>query len=147
MQLGDKTFKVHLDGYNFVPFFKGEVAQGPRHEFFYFTDNGDLTALRYDDWKLSFKTIKGNLFTGTPESTNVPLSPTCGRIRGSATRIESMMYASWWGDKLWTMVPGVTIVGQFLATFREYPPSQRGGTLSIERALEMVQQGASGPGH
>jgi arylsulfatase len=45
------------------------------------------------------------------------------------------------------MVPGVTIVGQFLATFKEYPPSQRGGTLSIERALEMVQQGASGGGH
>jgi arylsulfatase A-like enzyme len=43
MQVGDKTFKVHLDGYNFLPFFKGEVAQGPRHEFFYFTDNGDLT--------------------------------------------------------------------------------------------------------
>ena len=70
---GDKTFKNHLDGYNFLPFFKGEVAEGPRHEFFYFTDNGDLTALRYDDWKVSFKTIKGNLFTGKEDSTNVPL--------------------------------------------------------------------------
>jgi hypothetical protein len=59
---------------------------------------------------------------------------------------ESMMYASWWGDKLWTMVPGVTIVGQFFQTFKEYPPSQMGGTLSIERALALVQQGASG-GH
>jgi hypothetical protein len=47
--------------------------KGPRSEFFYFTDNGDLTAVRYNDWKLSFKTIKGNLFTGTEESTNVPL--------------------------------------------------------------------------
>ena len=147
MQVGDKTFKVRLDGYNFVPFFKGEVAQGPRHEFFYFTDNGDLTALRYDDWKLSFKTIKGNLFTGTPESTNVPLVTNLRQDPWERYQDESMMYARWWGDKLWTMVPGVTIVGQFLATFREYPPSQRGGTLSIERALEMVQQGASGPGH
>jgi arylsulfatase len=146
MQVGDKTFKVHLDGYNFVPFFKGEVAQGPRHEFFYFTDNGDLTALRYDDWKLSFKTIKGNLFTGTPESTNVPIVTNLREDPWERYQDESMMYARWWGDKLWTMVPGVTIVGQFLATFKEYPPSQRGGTLSIERALEMVQQGASGGG-
>jgi arylsulfatase A-like enzyme len=146
MQVGDKTFKVHLDGYNFMPFFKGEVAQGPRHEFFYFTDNGDLTALRYDDWKLSFKTIKGNLFTGTPESTNVPLVTNLRQDPWERYQDESMMYARWWGDKLWTMVPGVTIVGQFLATFREYPPSQVGGTLSIERALEMVQQGASGGG-
>jgi len=146
MQVGDKTFKVHLDGYNFVPFFKGETAAGPRHEFFYFTDNGDLTALRYDDWKLSFKTIKGNLFTGTPESTNVPLVTNLRQDPWERYQDESMMYARWWGDKLWTMVPGVTIVGQFLATFREYPPSQVGGTLSIERALEMVQQGASGAG-
>lgn len=43
------------------------------HEFFYFTDNGDLTAVRYDDWEVTVKTIKGNLFTGTEESTNVPL--------------------------------------------------------------------------
>jgi arylsulfatase A-like enzyme len=61
---GDKTFKNHLDGYNFMPFFKGEVAEGPRHEFFYFSDNADLMAVRYNAWKLSFKTIQGNLFTG-----------------------------------------------------------------------------------
>src|SRR6266853_3939310 len=73
LKVGDKTFKTHLDGYNFLPFLKGEVTEGPRKEFFYFTDNGDLTAVRYADWKLSFKTIKGNLFTGTEESTNVPL--------------------------------------------------------------------------
>jgi arylsulfatase len=73
MKVGDKTFKVHLDGYNFQPFLKSDAAEGPRKEFFYFTDNGDLTSLRYADWKISFKTIKGNLFTGTEESTNVPL--------------------------------------------------------------------------
>jgi len=68
-------------------------------------------------------------------------------MQSTQNKTWSMMYARWWGDKLWTMAPGVTIVGRFLATFREYPPSQRGGTLSIERALEMVQQGANGPGH
>jgi len=52
---GDKTFKNHLDGYNFLPYFKGQVAEAPRHEFFYFSDNGDLMALRYDAWKIALK--------------------------------------------------------------------------------------------
>jgi arylsulfatase A-like enzyme len=63
IKVGDKTFKNYLDDYNFLSFFKGEVAEGPRHEFFYFSDNADLMALRYNAWKISFKTIKGNLFT------------------------------------------------------------------------------------
>jgi arylsulfatase A-like enzyme len=146
MKVGDKTFKNHLDGYNFLPFFKGEVAQGPRHEFFYFTDSGDLTALRYDDWKISFKTIKGNLFTGTPETTNVPLVTNLREDPWERYPDESMMYARWWGDKLWTMVPAVTIVGGFLQTFKEYPPSQVSGTLTVDRALDMIQKGAAGGG-
>jgi arylsulfatase A-like enzyme len=146
LTVGDKTFKTHLDGYNFMPFLKGDVAEGPRKEFFYFTDNGDLTALRYGDWKLSFKTIKGNLFTGSEESTNVPLVTNLRQDPWERYQDESMMYARWWGDKLWTMVPGVNIVGGFLLTFKEYPPSQVGGSLSIEKALQMVQNGASGGG-
>ena len=147
MKVGDKTFKVHLDGYNFQPFFKGDVAESPRREFFYFTDNGDLTALRYNPWKLSFKTIKGNLFTGTEQSTNVPLVTNLREDPWEKFQDESMMYARWWGDKLWTMVPGVTIIGGFLATFREFPPSQVGGSLSIEKALQMLQQGTKGAGN
>jgi hypothetical protein len=76
---GDKTFKTHLDGYNFMPFFKGEVAAGPRHEFFYFGPTADLMALRYDDWKVSFKTIKGNLFNGSVETTQAPIRAILGR--------------------------------------------------------------------
>jgi arylsulfatase len=146
MKVGDKTFKTHLDGYNFLPFLKGEVAEGPRKEFFYFTDNGDLTAVRYADWKLSFKTIKGNLFTGTEESTNVPLVTNLRQDPWERYQTESMLYGRWWGDKLWTMVPAVTLVGGFLQTFKEYPPSQVGGSLSIEKALQMVERGASGGG-
>ncbi len=146
LKVGDKTFKTHLDGYNFMPFLRGDVAEGPRKEFFYFTDNGDLTAVRYNDWKLSFKTIKGNLFTGTEESTNVPLVTNLRQDPWERYQDQSMMYARWWGDKLWTMVPGVNLVGGFLLTFKEYPPSQVGGSLSIEKALQMVERGASGGG-
>jgi arylsulfatase A-like enzyme len=144
---GNKTFKNHLDGYNFLPFFKGEATEGPRHEFFYFSDNADLMALRYNAWKLSFKTIKGNLFTGTEETTNVPLVTNLRQDPWERYQDESMLYGRWWGDKLWTMVPAVTIVGGFLQTFEAYPPSQRSGSLSVSRFLDAIQSGASGSGH
>ena len=72
-QAGAKTFKNHLDGYNFMPFFEGKVTESPRREFFYFSDNADLMAMRFDQWKITFKTIVGNLFSGKEESTNLPL--------------------------------------------------------------------------
>jgi arylsulfatase len=144
---GNKTFKNHLDGYNFLPYFKGEVAEGPRHEFFYFSDNADLMALRYNAWKLSFKTIKGNLFTGAEETTNVPLVTNLRADPWERYQDESMLYGRWWGDKLWTMVPAVTIVGGFLQTFEAYPPSQRSGSLSVTRFLDAIQSGAAGAGH
>lgn len=146
MKVGDKTFKNHLDGYNFLPFFKGETAEGPRHEFFYFGAGADLMALRYDDWKVSFKTIKGNLFNGQVETTGAPLVTNLRQDPWERYQVESMNYGQWWGEKLWTMV-AVNIVGEFLQTFREYPPSQVSGSLSIEKALQMLQEGASAGGH
>jgi arylsulfatase A-like enzyme len=143
---GNKTFKSHLDGYNFLPYFKGEAPIGPRREFFYFSDNGDLMALRYNEWKLSFKTIKGNLFTGTVETTNVPLVTNLRQDPWERYQDESMLYGRWWGDKLWTMVPAVTIVQGFLGTFVAYPPSQKGGSISVERFLDAISTGAAGQG-
>jgi arylsulfatase A-like enzyme len=147
VKVGDKTFKNHLDGYNFMPYFKGEVAKGPRHEFFYFTDNGDLTAVRYDDWKVAFKTIKGNLFTGTEESTNVPWVTNLRQDPWERYQQESTSYGRWWGDKLWTLIPSGAVVGQFLESFKEFPPSQVSGTTGVERALQAIQAGSKGAGN
>jgi len=146
MKVGDKTFNNHLDGYNFLPFFKGEVSSGPRHEFFYFTNDADLMALRYDAWKISFKTIHGNLYNGKVESTTVPLVTNLREDPWERYQVESMNYGKWWGEKTWTLMPAVAIVGQFLQTFKEYPPSQANGSVSVEKALQMLQVGSSGGG-
>ncbi len=143
---GAKTFKNHLDGYNFMPYFKGE-APAPRHEFFYFSDNADLMAVRYNAWKVSFKTIEGNLFNGKPDSTNVPLVTNLRQDPWERYQDESLLYGRWWGEKLWTMIPAVGIVGQFLGTFKDYPPSQVSGSLSVEKALSMLQAGSRGSGN
>lgn len=144
--IGSKTFKTHLDGYDFMPFFRGDADKGPRREFFYFTDDADLNSVRYNDWKVSFKNVKGNLFTGTPESTNVPIVTNLREDPFERYPEQSMLYGKWWGDKLWTLIPSVTIVGQFLQTFKEYPPSQVSGTFSVEKALESLQNGVAGGG-
>jgi arylsulfatase A-like enzyme len=146
LKVGDKTFKNHLDGYNFLPFFKGDVAAGPRHEFFYFGSDADLMAMRYDDWKVSFKTIKGNLFNGQIETTTAPIVTNLRQDPWERYQVESMNYGKWWGEKLWTMVPAVQIVGGFLQSFREYPPSQASGGLTVSQFLEGISKGAAGGG-
>jgi arylsulfatase A-like enzyme len=144
---GDKTFKVHLDGYNFLSFFKGDATNGPRHEFFYFTDNGNLNALRYNDWKIEFAWIQGNLFTGERKSQNVPIVVNLREDPFERFPDESAMYTRWWGDKLWTLVPAQAIVGQFLQSFQEFPPSQKNGSFDVSQFLDALQSGASGGGH
>jgi len=146
MKAGDKTFRNHLDGYNFLPYFKGEADKGPRREFFYFNDSGDLNALRYNAWKVSFKTVKGNLFTGKQDSTNVPLVTNLRQDPWERYQYESMLYGHWWGEKLWTLIPAVGIVGQFLESFREYPPSQKSTSFGVEDALKALEQGSRGAG-
>jgi arylsulfatase A-like enzyme len=144
--VGDNTFRTHLDGYNFMPYFKGEVAAGPRHEFFYFSNTADLMATRYDQWKVSFKTIKGNLFTGEASSTQAPSVTNLRQDPWERYQDESMNYGRCWGEKLWAMVPATVIVSQFLGNFKEYPPSQASGGPTVTQFLDAVSQGASGAG-
>ena len=138
-KVGDRTFKNHIDGYNFVPFFKGDTASGPRDDFFYFSDNADLNAVRYRDWKIAFSWVKGNLFTGQQESLNVPIVVNLRMDPFERFPDQSMSYVQWWGEKLWTLVPAQAIVAQYLKTFIEYPPSQKSGNLGVKQFLEKIQ--------
>ena len=139
MKIGDKTFKTHLDGYNFLPFFKGEMAKGPRREIFYFDDNANLNALRIDDWKLSFKVIEGNIATATVQTPNMPILINLRMDPFERFSTGSQMYFRWAADKLWMFVPAQVIVGQFVASFKEFPPSQKSGTFSVDQVLEQLQ--------
>lgn len=138
---GDKTFKNHLDGYNFRPFFEGAEKEGPRAEFFYFSDNADLMAVRYKAWKITFKTIVGNLFTGKEDSTNVPIVTNLRQDPWERYQTEGLLYGKWWGEKLWTLMPASGIVAKFLGTFKEFPPSQASGSFGVEQALKALEEG------
>jgi arylsulfatase len=139
---GDKTFKTHLDGYNFLPFFKGEEAKGPRQEIFYFDDSANLNAVRVQDWKLSFRIMEGNLLTSTAKSPNMPIICNLRQDPFERYASESAMWMRWASDKLWTFVPAQKIVGEFLATFKEFPPSQKSGSFSVDQVLQQLSAGA-----
>lgn len=136
LQVGDKSFKTHLDGYNFMPFFKGETDKGPRREIFYFDDNASLNAVRVNDWKIHFKVQEGNLQDSVLRSVNMPYVINIRQDPFERFMRESKMYFRWWADKLWTFVPAQEVVGEFVASFKEFPPSQPSATFGPDQALE-----------
>jgi arylsulfatase A-like enzyme len=147
LTVGAKTFKTHLDGYNFMPFFKGDEAKGPRREIFYFDDNASLNAVRVDDWKIHFKIMEGNLAEAVLKPLNMPQVINLRQDPFERFPTESHMYFRWWADKLWTFVPVQMIVGQFIQTFREFPPSQRSGSSGVDQVLaQLVSPGGAGVG-
>ena len=145
-QAGDKTFKVHLDGYNFLPHFKGEEEKGPRIDYFYFSDDGDLMALRYDNWKLVFLEQRSQGTMKVWSDPFVPLRvPKLFNLRTDPFEradITSNTYWDWIFDHVYLFVPAQKIVGDFLKTFVEYPPRQKAASFTVDQVLEKLQEGA-----
>jgi arylsulfatase len=141
---GNKTFKVHLDGFNLMPFFKGEVKENPRKGFLYWSDDGDLLALRVAHWKCTFMEQRAHGF-GVWEEPFVSMRlPDIYNLRSDpferAKEEATMFYGKWKADRAFLLVPAQQIVGQFLQTFREFPPRQRPASFSIDQALEKARQ-------
>jgi arylsulfatase A-like enzyme len=134
---GDKTFKVHLDGYDMTDLLSGK-GPSKRKEIFYFEDEGGLNALRYGDWKLHFA-IKNDWWGDVSQPRTLPLVINLREDPFEVTP-ESKMYDRWYADELWTLLPAQAIVGQFLQTFREFPQRQKSTTFNIDRILEQMQK-------
>jgi arylsulfatase len=125
-----KTFKIHADGYNFLPYFKGEAEKGPREEIYYFSQGGELNAIRVQDWKIHFATQVGNIATGTRSTPGWPLLVNLRADPYEKGPNEADLgYLRWYGDNLWTFVPAQNFIKKFLATIPEYP-FQEGGSLN-----------------
>ncbi|MCI0365209.1 MAG: arylsulfatase [Phycisphaerales bacterium] len=144
MKVGDKNFKVHIDGYNITDALAGK-SPSPRHEFFYFNDDGSLVGLRYDQWKVVFAEQREHGFNVWEEPFVALRLPKLFNLRSDPFETadhEGMDYERWRVEHLFVMVPAQEYVGKFLATFRDYPPSQKPGSFSIDQALEALQKGA-----
>jgi len=138
--INGRSYKVHLDGYNFLPHLTGQTENGPRKELFYFSDDGDLTAMRYDDWKFIFmeQRMAGTLGVWANPFTplRLPLIFNLRRDPYEAATITSNTYYDWQLDHAFLLVPAQTVVGRFLSTFKDYPPRMKAASFSLEKVLE-----------
>ncbi|MCC6125430.1 MAG: arylsulfatase [Pirellulales bacterium] len=142
MKVGGKTFKVHLDGYNITDALAGK-SPDPRHEFFYFNDDGSLVGLRYDQWKIVFAEQRAEGFDVWQEPF-VPLRlPKIFNLRSDPFEKGDQLgigYARWRLDRTFLLVPAQQYIGGFLATFKDFPPSQKAGSFSLNQVLETLQR-------
>lgn len=145
-QIGGKTFKVHLDGHNLIPFFKGEVKEAPRKEFIYWSDDGDLVAIRVSEWKVTFKEQdhKGiGVWQG--EFTNLRVPKTFNLRADPFERgDESILYNKWLADRMFVQVPAQAIASQWLESFKEFPPRHKPASFNLDEV--MAKLSAATPG-
>ena len=142
-EVGDRSYKVHLDGYDLMPALKGE-ADWPRREFLYWTDDGSVAALRYDNWKVTF--LRQNaLGLGVWQAPFEELrAPTLANLRMDpferAEEENAMGYQRWYLDRMFLIAPAAAFVGDWLQSFREFPPRQKPGSFNLERVMEAVTE-------
>ena len=137
-----RSYNVHLDGYNMLPLLTGETDKSPRKEIFYFSDDGDLTALRYDDWKLIFMEQKSpgtfRVWMEPFVPLRVPLIFNLRRDPYERSEITSNTYFDWLLDRAYLLVPAQAYVGKFLETFQEFPPRQKPASFSLDQVMEKL---------
>jgi arylsulfatase A-like enzyme len=148
---GNKTFKVHIDGYNLLPFVKGEVKENPRKGFLYWGDDGELMALRVGNWKACFAEQRAHGLGVWKEPLVSTRLPTLVNLRSDpferAPEDASMFYDKWMADHAFLLVPAQAIVGEFLQTFKDFPPRQRPASFSIDQALEKARKSQEAMAH
>ncbi len=140
-KVGTTTYKVHLDGYNLLPFFKGHEKKSPRKDFLYWNDEGELTALRYDDWKIVFAEQRARGLDVWQEPF-VPLRlPKLFNLRSDpferADR-DAIGYSKWRIEHAFALVPAQAYVKKWLETFKEFPPRQKPASFSIQKIMEKL---------
>jgi arylsulfatase len=143
-----KTFKVHIDGHNMLPYFMGDSSESPRNSFFYINDDGQLVSLRYGDWKLVFMEQRAKQLQCWSEPF-VPLRiPKIFNLRQDPFERadeNSNTYYDWMIDHAFMLVPAQAIVGQQIQSLKEFPPRQKPASFNLDRVLEQLQD-ASGEG-
>ena len=144
-ELAGTSYRVHLDGHDLLPYLTGETGDSPRRHFFYVSDDGDLTALRFENWKVVFLEQRA---TGTLQVWAEPYTelrvPKIFNLRTDPYEradITSNTYYDWMLDRAWILVPAQAYVANMLMTLAEFPPRQEPASFSIDQVLEKLEAG------
>jgi arylsulfatase len=147
---GEKTFKVHIDGYNALPYLMGETDESPRDWFFYINDDGKLVAIRIGDWKLVFheqraKTLQ--LWAEPFVELRVPKIFNLRQDPFERADENSNTYWDWVIDHVWCIYPAQALAAEQIKTFIDFPPRQKPAAFNLDRVLETIQKATDGSMH
>jgi arylsulfatase len=141
MSLGGRNYKVHLDGYDLGPALRGEAAW-PRKEFIYWTDDGSVAALRYGDFKVTFLEQPSHGLRVWQDPFKELRAPLVTNLRMDpferAEHEHAIGYQRWYLEHMWAIAPAGAYVGNWLQSFREFPPRQKPGSFNLDRVMEAV---------
>jgi arylsulfatase A-like enzyme len=143
-KIGAMTYKVHLDGYNLLPYLTGQVAKSPRESFIYINDDQQVTGLRYDNWKLVFleQRVQGTLRIWAEPFVALRL-PKMYNLRDDPYEradVTSNTYYDWVIDHAFLAVPAQAFIAQFLGTFKEYPQRQKAASFNLDEIMEKMKE-------
>jgi arylsulfatase len=146
-----REYKNHIDGYNLLPYLTGEEAESPRKAFIYFSDDGDCLGIRFDNWKVVFmeQRLAGTLGVWAEPFTALRL-PKIFNLRTDPYEradITSNTYWEWVMERALLVLAASTLVGEFLETFKEFPPVQTAPSFTIDQAMEKMEEMVSGGMH
>src|SRR5579884_1315799 len=139
---GDKTFKVHLDGYNLIPALKGDTKEWPRKEMMYWSDDGDLMALRYTRWKNHFQEQRAEGMKVWAEPFVKLRFPTLIDLRSDPFEkapLGSIYYSDWAAHRMFVLVPAQSFVAKWISSFKDFPPRQKPASFSIEEVMKKME--------
>ena len=141
--IGETTYKVHIDGYNLLPYLTGETDKSPRQGLIYFSDDGDVLAIRFDNWKVVFmeQRVQGTMriwaepFVAlrVPKLFNLRTDPF------ERADVTSNTYYDWLVNNVYLVLAATALVTQFLATFEEFPPRQKAASFTIDQVVEKLE--------
>jgi len=149
--LNGKTFKVHLDGFNLLPFLKGDAKESPRKEFLYWSDDGDLMAIRVQNWKIAFMEQHAEVNPKTPmgpwqgQFTKLR-APNLYNLRSDPFEraTDSIYYGDWFARRGFVLVPAQALVAQWLETFKEFPPRTKPASFSVSDVMDKLTTATAG---
>lgn len=142
-----RTYKNYIDGYNQLDYLSGKTKESPRHEFMYVNDDGQVVAIRYNDWKAVYLENRGEGFGVWREpftELRVPLLFNLRRDPFEKSQHNSNSYNDWFLDRPFVLVPLQQFASKFLLTMKEYPPSQTPGSFNLEKIEKQIQAGMGG---
>lgn len=147
VELGGRTYRNYIDGYDLNAYLKGETVSSPRHEFWYVNDDGQVVAARYDDWKVVFLENRGQAFGVWQEpftELRVPAVFNLRRDPFEKAQHNANIYFDWLLDRAFVIVPIQALASRFLQTMQDYPPSQTPGSFNLSSIEEKLKAGMSG---